>query len=194
MIRLDHEIIAGIIEPGARVLDLGCGNGDLLAFLKEQKGVRGTGIEIDEEEVLRCLERGVAVTQGNINDGLGVYGDKRFDYVIFNESLQQVLKIDKVLGEALRVGRHVIVGIPNFCHLGARLQLFFRGRVPVTKSLPFHWYDTPNLRFLSLKDFRSFCAKKGISIERARYLTAGKEVVLAPNLLAEEAIFVIRKD
>ncbi|NTV30105.1 MAG: methionine biosynthesis protein MetW, partial [Candidatus Omnitrophica bacterium] len=190
MIRLDYTIIADIIEPGSRVLDLGCGSGELLALIKEKKNCRGTGIEINDQEVIRAMEQGVSVAHGDIDRDLDVYADRRFDYVILNESLQQVLNIDKVLDEALRIGSRVIVGIPNFCHWSSRLQIFFRGQVPVTKNLPFKWYNTPNLRFLSLKDFRDFCAAKQVKVEKARYLAGGKEVTFCPNLFADSGIFV----
>ncbi len=166
MIRLDYEIIADIIEPGARVLDLGCGDGELLSLLKQKKSCRGTGIEIDQEQVVRCMERGVSVSQGSLDSDMDVYEDKRFDCVILN---------------------------PNFCHIRARFQLFFMGQVPVTKSLPYKWYNTPNLRFLSLKDFRDFCKEKNIRIERARYLCQGNEVLLMTNMLADSGIFVLTR-
>ena len=193
MIRLDYEIIADIIEPGSKVLDLGCGDGELLSLLKQKKNCRGTGIEISPDEIFKCMERGVSVVQGSIDADFDVYEDKRFDYVILNESLQQILNIEKVLNESLRIGKKVVVGIPNFCHASARWQLFFLGRVPVTKSLPFKWYNTPNLRFLSLSDFRDFCREKDIDIEQASYLSKGRKVGFCTNLLADSGIFVLRK-
>jgi methionine biosynthesis protein MetW len=191
---MDYEIIADIITPGARVLDLGCGDGELLSLLKQKKNCRGTGIEISPGEVLKCMERGVAVSQGSIDVDLDVYEDKRFDYVILNESLQQVLNIEKVIDDSLRVARKVIVGIPNFCNARARVQIFFMGQVPVTESLPYKWYNTPNLRFLSLKDFRDFCTEKQIRIEMNRCLAGGREVRFLTNLLADVGMFVLARD
>ncbi|MEI8010964.1 MAG: methionine biosynthesis protein MetW [Candidatus Omnitrophota bacterium] len=194
MIRLDYEIIADIVEPGARVLDLGCGDGELLSMLKEKKDCRATGIEISPQQIIRCMARGVSVAQGNIDSDLDVYEDKRFDYVILNESLQQVLNIEKVLADSLRVGKKVIVGIPNFCNLRARIQIFFMGQVPVTESLPYKWYNTPNVRFLSLKDFRDFCADKNVGIEKSWYLCKGRKVAIMTGLFADSGIFVLRKN
>jgi len=193
MIRLDHKIISDIVSPGSKVLDLGCGDGELLALLQDKKRCRGTGIEIDDQEVMKAIEHGVSVAHGDIDRDLDVYADLHFDYVILNESLQQVLNIEKVLKEALRIGKRVVVGVPNFCHIGARAQIFFKGRMPVTRSLPYRWYDTPNLRFLSLKDFRSFCGDKGISIENAFYFTHGDRTSFLPNLFADAGIFILRR-
>lgn len=193
MIRLDHEIIVTLIEPKSSVLDLGCGDGDLLALLKQKKQCRCTGIEIDDEQTMKAIAQGVSVAQGDIDSDLDVYSDNQFDYVILNESLQQVLHIEKVLKEALRIGKKVIVGVPNFCHLRSRWQIFFKGQVPVTKSLPFKWYNTPNVRFLSIKDFQKFCLSKKIVIENTCFLNQGQKVTLAPNLLADSAIFVLRR-
>ena len=194
MIRLDYEIIAGIIEPGARVLDQGCGDGELLSLLKQKKNCHATGIEISPQQIYRCMERGVSVAQGNIDSDMDVYEDKRFDYVILNESLQQIMNIEKVLTDALRVGKKVIVGIPNFCNIRARAQIFFMGQVPVTESLPYKWYNTPNLRFLSLKDFRDFCVEKRIVVEKNPCLCNGRQVRYFTNLLADSGIFVLRRN
>src|ERR1700679_2118402 len=192
-IRTDHKYILQMIEPGSHVLDLGCGDGELLSLLMKEKKCRAAGIEINEKEIYKCVERGVSVSHGDIDSGLADYSDKRFDYVILNESLQEVLNPEKVISEALRVGKKAIVGIPNFCNLNARLQIFFLGRVPVTKSLPYKWYNTPNLRFLSIKDFRDFCAERSIIIEEECAFDAKGKIAFAHNLFSEIAIFLIRK-
>jgi len=192
-LRPDHKLILEMIEPDSHVLDLGCGDGELLSLLMKHKHCRATGIEIDEKAIYKCIEHGVTVSHGDIDSGLEDYGDQRFDYVILNESLQEVLNPEKVIREALRVGKKVIVGIPNFCHISARLQIFFLGKVPVTKGLPYKWYNTPNLRFLSIKDFRQFCAERGIIVERERAIGASREVFFARNLFAYAAIFLLRK-
>lgn len=191
--RLDHLIIADLIEPKSRVLDLGCGDGKLLSLLINQKGCRGTGIEIDEKAIYQCVAHGLTVSHSDINSGLSDYSDKRFDYVILNESLQQVMDPQKAIVEALRVGKKVIVGIPNFCHITARFQLFFKGRVPVTKELPYEWYNTPNLRFFSLKDFRAFCKVNGVKIKACKTLGLTNEIRFMPNLFAHIGIFVLEK-
>jgi len=193
-IRIDHTYILNMIEPNSHVLDLGCGDGELLWLLIKEKNCRATGIEIDEKAIYKCVERGVTVSHVDIDSGLKDYSDRRFDYVILNESLQEVLNPEKVILEALRVGKKVIVGIPNFCNIIARLQIFFLGKVPVTKGLPYTWYNTPNLRFLSIKDFREFCAQRGISIERQRAIGSKNEVFFWRNLFANVAIFLISKN
>ena len=144
-VRFDHQVILDMVARNSKVLDLGCAQGDLLSLLITQKSVKGTGIEINEQAIYKCIEKGLTVSHGDIDSGLMDYSSKRFDYVILNESLQEVLNPEKVILEALRVGRKVIVGIPNFCHINARFQIFFRGQVPVTHELPYQWYDTPNV-------------------------------------------------
>jgi len=191
--RLDHKYILEMVAPQAQVLDLGCGDGELLSLLMAQKNCRAAGIEINEKEVFKCVERGVSVSHGDIDSGLTDYSDKRFDYVILNESLQEVLSPEKVITEALRVGKKVIVGIPNFCTLNARLQIFLKGRVPVTEGLPYKWYNTPNLRFLSIKDFRDFCTERSITIEQECAFNAKGRIQFAHNLLSDIAIFLISK-
>lgn len=192
-IRLDHKIIVDLIEPNARVLDLGCGDGTLLALLASKKQVKGSGIEISEQAIYQSMSKGLTVSHADIDSGLTDYANKRFDYVILNESLQQVLHPQKVILEACRVGKKVIVGIPNFCHIRARFQIFFRGKVPVTHQLPYEWYDTPNLRFLSLKDFRKFCKKNGIRILKEIGIAEDGIVAFRPNLFAKAGLYLLER-
>ncbi len=192
-IQPDHKVILDLIEPRSNVLDLGCGNGDLLYLLIKEKKVRGQGIEIDDKAIYKCVEKGLNVFHGDIDSGLAEFGDKSFDYIILNQSLQQVIHADKVLEDALRVGKKVIVGFPNFAYYKARLQLFFSGRVPVTPGLPYQWFETPNLHFLSVLDFKNYCRYKGISIEKSAYIFGIRRVFLFPNLLSETGLFVIAK-
>ncbi len=192
-IRPDYRIILDLIEPKSKVLDLGCGDGTLLYLLIKSKECHGTGIEINEKAIYECMAKGLTVSHADFDSGLTDYSDKRFDYVILNESLQQVLHPQKVILECLRVGKRVVVGIPNFCHIRARYQIFFRGRVPITKELPFEWYNTPNLRFLSLKDFHTFCKLNRIKILQERALAVQKEVNFLPNLFAHIGIYLLER-
>lgn len=189
--RLDHRIIAGWVEEGSSVLDLGCGGGELLSLLEAEKKARGQGIEIDEQAIYRCVEKGVNVSHGDIDSGLADYHDNSFDYCILNQSLQQALSPEKVLSESLRAGRRVIVGFPNFSHLKARWRLAVRGRAPVTPALPYRWFDTPNLHFLTIADFYDFCAERKIRIEKTAFLAGQRTVKLFPNLAAESGLFLI---
>ncbi len=193
-IRLDHRMILEIILPGSKVLDLGCGNGDLMYLLAHRKNARVQGIELDEAAIYECVKKGLSVIHGDIEAGLREYPDDAFDDVILNQSIQQVRKVDEVFEEALRIGRRIIVGFPNFAHLEARTILFFRGKSPVTESLPYRWNDTPNVRFLSIVDFRQFCAERSYRVLAAHYLGSHREIRLWPNLLARDALFVIEKE
>jgi methionine biosynthesis protein MetW len=192
-IRFDHRVIIDLVAPNSKLLDLGCGDGTLLSLLIKQKNCHGTGIEIDEKAIYQCVEHGLTVSHGDIDSGLADFSNKRFDYVILNESLQQVLNPRNVILESLRVGKKVIVGIPNFCHSRARLQIFFRGKVPVTKELPYEWYDTPNLRFLSLKDFRHFCKENNIKILKEIGIIGNKKAPFRPNLFSNMGIYLLEK-
>jgi methionine biosynthesis protein MetW len=193
-IRPDHRIIFEMIDPDSRVLDLGCGAGDLIHRLMRDKNVWVQGIELDEQLIVDCVRKGLSVCQSDIESGLAEYPDHSFDYVILNQSLQEVRKAWFLLNEALRVGNRVIVGFPNFAHIGARVSLFFGGKAPMTPSLPYRWYDTPNVRFLSISDFRNFCAEKGFRVECARFLDGEKEITFWPNLRALSAIFLLSAD
>lgn len=192
-IRLDHKVILDRIEKDSKVLDLGCGDGTLLSLLIDEKNCHGTGIEIDEKAIYQCMEKELTVSHGDFDSGLDDYSDNRFDYVIMNESLQQVLHPKRVILEALRVGKRVIVGIPNFCHIGSRLQIFFGGKVPITKELPDQWYDTPNLRFLSLKDFKNFCGEFNINIVSEVAISGNKIIRFQPNLFAQIGLYLLEK-
>jgi methionine biosynthesis protein MetW len=192
-IRPDHRIIYNFVQPRSNILDLGCGNGELLSFLIKEKDVRGQGIEIDEQAIYECVAKGLNVFHGDIDSGLAEYSDKSFDYVILNQTLQQVKRIRSVLDDALRVGKHVIVGLPNFAFYKARLQLFFLGRAPVTPSLPFGWHDSPNLHFSSIRDFIEYSGREKIMIEQSKYVSGKKEVMISPNLFAQIGIFLVSR-
>jgi methionine biosynthesis protein MetW len=190
-IQLDHRIIYSIIEPESRVLDLGCGEGELLYPLVRDKQVRAQGIELDDKAIQECVKKGLSVFHDDIENSLREFPDNSFDYVILNQSMQEVKKVDYVIQEAMRIGSKVIVGFPNFAHIKSRLMLFFRGKSPITGSLPYLWYDTPNVRFLSITDFKDFCARKNIRIVEAHYLGEKTIVRCLPNLFALNAVFVL---
>lgn len=189
----EYKTILELVTPGSSVLDLGCGSGDLLALLESKNKIRGQGIEIDDKAVFECVAKGLNVFHDDIDTGLSEYGDKTFDFVIINQTFQQVKKPGVVLREAIRVGKKVIIGIPNFAYIKARFQMFFGGRTPVTPSLPFEWHDTPNLHFLSILDFIEYCRKQNIHIENARFIGKKRRIRILPNLFAETGIFVILK-
>ena len=188
---LDHKAILEWIHQGSSVLDLGCGDGELLDLLVKERHVKAQGIEIDEHAIYQCVAKGLSVFHEDIDHGLSDYANQCFDFVILNQSFQQVKKPDSVLREALRVGRNVIVGFPNFAHYQARLQIFFRGKTPVTPSLPYEWHDTPNLHFLSISDFIEYCRQRSIKLEEAAFVGRRRRISIFPNLFALTGIFLI---
>jgi methionine biosynthesis protein MetW len=191
--RLDHRVIESVVHHGSRVLDLGCGKGELLLLLSQEKNARVQGIELDDKAVRECVKRGLNVFHSDIESGLSEYPDGSFDFVILNQSMQEVRNVNFLLQEALRVGRKVIVGIPNFAHLKARIMLALGGRAPITEALPHRWHDTPNVRFLSILDFQEFCRSKGFRILKVLPLGVHRIITFFPNLLALNAVFVLTK-
>ena len=194
--RVDYELIKSLIEPNSAVLDIGCGDGELLASLTADKNIKGKGIELQQDLVLACVNRGLSSIQHDVERGLEGYADKSFDYVILSQTVQTIKNPQKVFKELLRVGRKVIVSFPNFAHWRCRAQLLFLGKAPVTTQLPFAWYDPPNIHFLSLKDFDLFCTNLGVKVEKRIPLikTRFSPVRFAPNLFAEQVIYVTSKD
>jgi methionine biosynthesis protein MetW len=193
-LKFEHKIIIDMVSPGSTVLELGCGTGDLLSLLAETRHVHGQGIEIDEQAIYKCVSKGLSVLHGDIESGLSEYADSSFDYVILEQTFQELRNPDLAIIDALRVGKRVIVSFPNFVHWHARYQLFFKGRVPVTSSLPKEWYNTPNLHFLSINDFVDYCKNRSFRIENQVCITKTEAVRLFPNLFAEIGIFVISKN
>ncbi len=190
-IKPDHRAIADMIPNGASVLDLGCGEGELMYLLVKEKKVKAQGIDIDEQAIYKCVAKGLSVYHGDLDSGLSDYADKSFDFVILNQSLQQVRHLESVLYDSLRVGKKVIVGFPNFAYYKARFQMFFKGKAPITSALPYQWYDSPNLHFLSISDFQEYCQKKGINIEKTKFIGESKMIRIFPNLRANIGIFLI---
>lgn len=188
---LDHNIIIEYVKPGASVLDLGCGDGVLLSRLVKEKNVKAQGIEVDAQAIYKCVAKGLSVFHGDIDSGLSEYNDNSFDYVILSQSFQQVQKPDEVLKEALRVGKEVIVSFPNFAHYSSRLQIVFKGKTPITPSLPYEWYNTPNLHFLSISDFIEYCHQRDIKVKKSAFVGANGRIKLFPNLFALIGIFLI---
>jgi methionine biosynthesis protein MetW len=197
--RYDLQIIAAWIEPGSKVLDLGCGEGELLSYLKREKRVKGTGIESSESKVTKCVEKGVQVLQGDITEEVEDYPDNTFDYVILSQTLQQVLAPDQLIRELLRVGKKIIVSFPNFSYWSIRLQILFFGYAPKNRQLPYEWYNTPNIRVITIKDFRRFVRETGCEVVKEVGLNThnddlrGSIVNFLPNLRATYGIFLVSR-
>lgn len=189
-----QQVIVDWISSRSSVLDLGCGNGELLATLVREKQVNPQGIESDNELVHLCVQKGLSVLHEDVDEGLAEYGDRAFDYVVLNESLQRaVKKPDLVIRGSLRVGRKAILAFSNFAHYKARWQLGWRGRTPITRSLPYEWHDTPNLHFLSIADFAAYCRETGVLIERSAFFGYRGRVQVFPNLRALTAVLLISR-
>ena len=186
--RFDFDVIANWIAPQERVLDLGCGDGSLLKFLRNGKSIRGYGVEIDPNNVNRCIENGINVIQSDLEQGLAGFEDNFFDHVIMSLSLQTVRHTENLLAEMLRVGREAVVTFPNFGHRSHR-DAIARGRMPVSETLPYQWYDSPNVRFFTIADFEALCAQRGIVVHEGRFFDDDRPVTDDPNLNASLAIY-----
>ena len=191
--RSDYAIISELIEPNTRVLDLGCGEGELLDWLAHNKNVDARGVEISGPRAQQAIARGVSVFHSDLEDALADLPDQAFDYVILSQTLQETRQPLKVLRDMLRVGRKAIVAFPNFAHWSVRLAHLFNGRAPKTKLFPHDWYDSPNIHFLTVHDFESLVVSEKWTVERRMFLERTREVEFLPNLLAEVAVFLIRK-
>ena len=196
--RVDHLVVADMIAPGSRVLDVGCGDGELLRLL-ELRGVDGRGIELSREGVNECVAKGLAVIQGDADTDLADYPDDAFDYVVLTQTLQATRQPRVVLEHMLRIGSHAVVSFPNFGHWRIRLQILFDGRMPSTANLPETWYDTPNIHFCTIKDFRDLCDVAGAKMEKAVALNrwGGRLRLNAPwwfwNMFGEQAVFLLSR-
>jgi methionine biosynthesis protein MetW len=196
--RFDLQVIASWIEPQSRVLDLGCGEGELLQYLRQEKGVRATGIEKDEAEVAACISKGLSVLHGDFNQEVNDYPPATFDYVILSQTLQQVYEPVSLLQKLLVIGDKVIISFPSFSHWRIRLQLLFSGQAPMSKELPYQWYDTPNIRVITYQDFRNFTREMGMDIVKEAAINAPRQdekggylVRFLPTLRARYGIFMI---
>ncbi|HEX2553191.1 MAG TPA: methionine biosynthesis protein MetW [Microvirga sp.] len=197
--RLDFRLIASMVEPGSRVLDVGCGDGSLLALLRDTRGVDGRGIELSRAGVSACMAKGLPVIQGDADTDLADYPDDAFDYVILSQTIQATRQPRVVLEHLLRIGRRAVVSFPNFGHWRVRYEVAVRGRMPVTENLPYSWYDTPNIHFCTIRDFVELCRETGATMERAVALNAGGRPmrVTLPwwvwNLFGEQGVFLLRR-
>jgi methionine biosynthesis protein MetW len=193
--RFDLAVIADWIEPGAHVLDLGCGNGTLLDYLIREKDVCGMGFEISLERITECIAKGIPVVEQDLNKPFHNVRDRSFDYVILSQTVQEVLHPDWVVEEMLRVGRYGVLSFPNFGNWRLRMQLQLRGRMPKTRALPYEWYDTPNIHMMTFADFQDFCRNRGIRILKTIYLV-GNQIssrLVFPNLLSQGCIVLVTR-
>jgi methionine biosynthesis protein MetW len=194
-LRPDLLVIAELVPVGARVLDLGCGDGTLLEYLIHNRQVKGRGVELSEEGVLACVRRGLSVRQGNLNEGLADYPDASFDYVILSQTLPFLDDPAKIVGEMLRVGKKAIVSFPNWGYWRSRLHLAWTGCIPQADDLPHQWYDAPRMQAFTITDFAHFCQRFGVHIRQEVYLAQGQRIGIwkFKNLLATTAVFVLER-
>ncbi len=193
-LRPDLAIIAREVRPGSRVLDVGCGGGDLMAALRDDSGVDARGLELDPMLVAAAVARGLSVMQGNADTDLADYPDAAFDYAILSQTLQTTVRPDLVIDQLLRIGRRAFVSFPNFAQWRIRMALMFGGTMPVTRQLPARWYDTPNIHHVTIDDFRSLLRERGIKIEHQWFLSGEKQrSAAAANLLADHAVFLLSR-
>lgn len=188
LLRPDFAIIASWIQPGSKVLDLGCGDGTLLGYLQDTLGVHGYGVEIDDANILACLNNGVNVIQSDLESGLSGFESDSFDYVILSQTLQAMRHTEDIIKEILRVGKEGIVTFPNFGHWKNRLQVLF-GHMPVSQTLPYEWFDTPNIHLCTLNDFEQLCHRHGIHIIERRVMNGSQHITIAPNLFGMLAFY-----
>lgn len=198
-VQTKYKVICELIPTGSSVLDLGCGSGELLKLVKTNKKTRGRGVEINEDNVIKCIEKGLSVFQGDLDEGLKDYQNKSFDYVILNQTLQCVRKPDYVIQEMLRVGEKGVISFPNFAYWRVRSYLFFNGRMPKSGILPYEWYNTPNIHLLTINDFKDFCRERKIRILKEIFINRArvkKDFIhnALPNFYAEEAVFIVQRD
>ncbi|NWF83253.1 MAG: methionine biosynthesis protein MetW [Bryobacteraceae bacterium] len=191
--RADYALIGEMIPHGSRVLDLGCGDGALLLWLKEQKSVQARGVEKNRELVQKAIARGVTVYQGDLEESLAEYPPGAFDYVILSQTLQESRRPLAVIEGMLRIGRHAVIAFPNFGHWRVRIAHLFSGRAPKTPLFPHNWYDSPNIHFLTIIDFEELARARDWAIERKVFLSGDRRVELLPNLLAEVAIYLVKR-
>lgn len=191
-LRPDLAIIAANVAPGSRVLDVGCGDGALMAALRDERAVDARGLEIDAENVSAAIARGLSVMQGDADTDLADYPDAAFDYAVLSQTLQTTMRPDRVLEQLLRIGRRAFVSFPNFAHWRVRASLLWGGRMPVTRLLPVAWYETPNIHHVTVDDFRALVKERGITVERAWFLNGDRETsAAAANFRAEHAVFLL---
>jgi methionine biosynthesis protein MetW len=199
-IRYDLEIISQLVTPNSKALDIGCGDGELLDFLKNTKNVDGRGLEISQKLVGESLKRGISVIQGNAENDLSFYPDRSFDFAILSQTLQATKNPKEILQEMLRIADFAIISLPNFAHFATRFHLLFKGTMPINETIPFQWYETPNIHFCSIKDFENLCRELGFVVKKKIFLTSKHRLLgvlghdSIANFFAEYGIFLITKN